>query len=83
MTKTRIPIFLIHGERDRMVPPEMSERIYHACVSPKKLWIAKKAGHLEVFYKYPREYRRRVLEFYEACENGSLVKTEKESRVGV
>lgn len=41
----RIPVLLIHGEADGLVPCEMSVRNYNACVSPKELITVPNAEH--------------------------------------
>ncbi|MDO5423942.1 MAG: alpha/beta hydrolase [Eubacteriales bacterium] len=67
VARTQIPVFLIHGEEDRVVPVRMAREIYRACASKKKLWIVKGAGHAESFYYAQEEYEQRVLEFFEEC----------------
>src|SRR6185312_341964 len=41
------PVFFIHGDRDTIVPVEMSRRLFAAAREPKALWIVPGAGHLE------------------------------------
>jgi fermentation-respiration switch protein FrsA (DUF1100 family) len=43
--RTRIPIIFIHGDTDGFVPYEMSERLFEACSSLKKLVKINGAGH--------------------------------------
>lgn len=68
VTRTKLPLLLIHGDQDRLIPSWMSKKIYDACVSKKELWIVKGADHAEAFYYDPAEYERRVKAFFEACE---------------
>jgi hypothetical protein len=42
-----IPLLLIHGGRDVVVPPWHSERLYAAAREPKELWRVPDAGHIE------------------------------------
>ena len=41
----KIPVLLIHGEADELVPVEMSWENYHACGSEKEILIVPKANH--------------------------------------
>lgn len=45
VSRTKYPILFIHGKADHFVPPEMSERAYEACTSPKTLVLIDGAGH--------------------------------------
>lgn len=64
---TRIPILLIHGEDDRFVPCEMSQKIYDACASRKRLVILPGVGHILANYVGREQYRREVARFIEEC----------------
>ncbi|VAW43181.1 hypothetical protein MNBD_CHLOROFLEXI01-1970 [hydrothermal vent metagenome] len=44
-----LPILLIHGERDRLVPVEQGRAIFTAVNQPKTLYIVPGAGHLNIF----------------------------------
>ena len=54
--KAKVPILMIHGEKDTFVPCEMCERIYVNCASPKKKLIIKGAAHAERYYKDTKAY---------------------------
>ncbi len=60
---TEIPILLIHGEDDRLVPSQMSRSIYHACRGPKQLFSVANAGHGLSFLLDPEGYTRSVRDF--------------------
>ena len=45
VTRTSIPILLIHGEDDRFVPCSMSHDTFDACAAPKRLVTVPGAGH--------------------------------------
>lgn len=59
------PVFLIHGDADRIVPVTMSEALWRAAREPKQLWIVKGAGHLECRAKAGGDYERRISRFFE------------------
>lgn len=42
---SRIPLVIIHGDTDTLVPCEMGERLFEACTSAKKLYIVPNAAH--------------------------------------
>ncbi|MCR4617180.1 MAG: alpha/beta hydrolase [Lachnospiraceae bacterium] len=45
VSRTKIPMFFIHGEKDDVVPIKETEENYRACASPKDIFISKKASH--------------------------------------
>lgn len=65
---TSIPVFIIHGEKDRFVPASMAREIYDACASGKQLWLVKDAAHAESYYVARKEYEERVLDFLKSLE---------------
>lgn len=54
------PVYLIHGERDPIIPPVHAERLYEAAAEPKRLWIAPAAGHAMAGIASPLEFISRV-----------------------
>ncbi|MCI4430651.1 MAG: alpha/beta hydrolase [Burkholderiales bacterium] len=42
-----IPLLLIHGDRDVVVPVHHSEWLYDAAQQPKEVWIVPGAGHIQ------------------------------------
>ncbi len=47
LTKIRVPVLLIHGERDRDTPASHSRRIYQELRGPKRLILVPGAGHTD------------------------------------
>ncbi len=56
-----VPLFIVHGDADRVVPPAHGERLYALAAEPKSLCIVPGAGHIQSFGS--REVRARVLRF--------------------
>lgn len=56
-----IPLLIIHGEQDPIIPAEHARRLYQAARSPKALWIVPGAGHIQTFRS--REQRERFVAF--------------------
>ena len=44
-----IPLLIVHGGRDAVIPLDMGRRIYHAANEPKTLQVVKRAGHNDLF----------------------------------
>lgn len=42
-----IPLLLIHGQGDGIVPPHHSRQLYEAAAQPKELWTVPAAGHIQ------------------------------------
>ncbi len=43
--RTRVPVFLVHGEEDHETPAAQSERVFEALAGPKRMVIVPGAGH--------------------------------------
>lgn len=64
VSKTDIPILLVHGQADDFVPIEMSRKIFNACRSKKEFFSVPGADHAMSFIKDKESYTKTVLEFY-------------------
>ena len=42
-----LPLLLIHGEADAVVPPYHAQRLYEAARVPKELWLLPGVGHIQ------------------------------------
>lgn len=40
-----LPVLIVHGAQDTVVPPEMAQRLYEAARGPKRLILVEGAGH--------------------------------------
>ncbi|MDP9142658.1 MAG: lysophospholipase [Pseudomonadota bacterium] len=56
-----IPLLLIHGERDFIVDPSHSQRLYAAAREPKSLWLIPEGTHIDAANRPP--VRARLVEF--------------------
>lgn len=65
MSRCRVPVIFIHGEADRFVPFEMSQRNYDACTAPKRLVAVKDAGHGLAYPVDCEGYLRALKDFYD------------------
>lgn len=67
VTRTRIPILLIHGSEDKYVPYEMSAAIYEKCAGQRYLEIFPGAGHGGSCVTDPVRYEKIIGSFMENC----------------
>jgi alpha-beta hydrolase superfamily lysophospholipase len=45
LSRLTLPVLIVHGTEDKIVPPEMSRRLYEAARGPKRLIMVEGAGH--------------------------------------
>ena len=64
---TCLPIILLHGEEDQLVPCHMSRQIYDACGSEKELETFPGASHGMCYLEDPQRYEAVVGGFLERC----------------
>ena len=43
--RLELPVLIVHGAQDEVVPPEMARRLYEAARGPKRLLLVQGAGH--------------------------------------
>lgn len=67
VTRTRIPILLIHGSEDQYVPWEMSGEIYEKCAGQRYLEIFPGAGHGGCCATDPVRYKKILQSFTDNC----------------
>ena len=67
IAESRLPVLVIHGEKDDFVPAAMGRKIYQAAAGEKEIWITKGAGHAESYYLHKEEYEQKVLGFFHRC----------------
>ena len=64
LAKTKIPVLLIHGDKDSQIPVSNAHELYdRANKNTTTLWIVKGADHGESLSIVKDEYRRRVTSF--------------------
>lgn len=65
LSKSKLPVVLIHGLADDFVPWEMTKRSYEACTAKKELLLVEGAEHAVSFLKAEKEYASLVTAFLE------------------
>jgi fermentation-respiration switch protein FrsA (DUF1100 family) len=62
-----IPLLIIRGQNDHMVPEASAIAFIEAAPGPKEVWYTKKGGHYNTAVEYPEEYKARVIGFLRAA----------------
>lgn len=60
---SRLPVLIIHGAEDDIVPVSMAYELYEAAPEPRELLIIEGAGHAQAVDKAPELYYNTVFEF--------------------
>lgn len=68
-----IPLLVIHGDADRIVPLRHGRALYAAAAEPKRLWVVPGGGHIEAFGRLGDVWRDRLVALMEAVlDTGAL-----------
>ena len=51
LQRLKLPVLIVHGAEDDLVPPEMAKRLYEAARGPKRLLMVEGAGHRWVAFR--------------------------------
>lgn len=78
-----VPLLLIHGDNDDVVPPSHSVRLFEKAGAPKWLWMLEGGGHTEAFTRYRAQTVPRVLAFLEYALSGDVSRLHPEDRLAV
>ena len=63
VTRTKIPVFIIHGAEDRYVPTRMGREIYQACASKNAFGLCRGRHTRKDYYVAKQEYEKKMLQF--------------------
>ncbi|MDQ8037818.1 MAG: alpha/beta hydrolase [Pedobacter sp.] len=66
-----VPLLLIAGDKDQIVPASHSQRLYEKAGSPKWLWTVPDAAHTEAFGRLRSTYAPRLLSFFDDVLNAA------------
>jgi fermentation-respiration switch protein FrsA (DUF1100 family) len=62
-----VPLLLIHGTADRVIPFHHGKELYEKAGEPKQFWEIEHGKHTEAFTTYGRQYREALVKFYKAA----------------
>lgn len=65
LAAVRLPLLVVHGDEDEIVPLEMGRRVFEAAPGPKELYVIPGAGHNDTVAVGGRDYARRLGRFIE------------------
>jgi fermentation-respiration switch protein FrsA (DUF1100 family) len=68
-----VPLLLVHGEADGIVPAHHSQRLLEQAAEPKQLWLVPQAGHIQGLRS--KEMRQRLAEFMRQHSGEQLAAT--------
>jgi hypothetical protein len=58
-----VPLLVIHGEQDQLVPTEQGRAIFATANEPKTLYTIPGAGHLNIFTVDPATFTEQMRTF--------------------
>lgn len=58
-----IPVLIVHGDSDEVIPVHHSEALFKAAREPKLLWIVPGGRHIDAFSPEHFENRKRLIDF--------------------
>ncbi|HUX90181.1 MAG TPA: alpha/beta fold hydrolase [Gallionellaceae bacterium] len=56
-----IPLLIIHGDKDKVVPLAHGQALYAAAAQPKEMWVVEGGGHIAAFRR--KEYQIKLLAY--------------------
>lgn len=75
-----VPLLLIQGDRDEVVPPSHSDRLYTKAAAPVLLWTLQGAGHTEAFGRLRASTAPRLLKFLDYALSGDPAKLDPDDQ---
>jgi hypothetical protein len=77
--RLRMPLLVVQGDRDEIVPPAQGRRLFDAAPGPKRYYAIPGAGHNDTFYVGGEAYWRVIAEFLDGVDrtthDGSRTRT--------
>lgn len=70
LARIAAPVLVVHGGRDRIVPPRMGRELYEAATGPKDWYEVPEAGHNDVFAVGGEAYFDRLAAFVREVTDG-------------
>ncbi len=66
ISKVRVPVLVIHGTRDEVIPFDLGRTLFEAAGQPKWFWAVEGAGHNDIIETAGARYQERLQAFYAA-----------------
>jgi fermentation-respiration switch protein FrsA (DUF1100 family) len=68
--RLRMPLLVVQGDRDEIVPPAQGRRLFEAAPEPKRYYAIPGAGHNDTFYVGGEAYWRTIADFLDDVKRG-------------
>ncbi len=75
-----VPLLLIAGDKDGIVPATHSQRLYEKAGAPRLLWSVPDAAHTEAFGRLRSTYAPRLLSFFDYALSGDAAALDEQDR---
>jgi uncharacterized protein len=76
MRSLQIPVLILHGETDPVVPSYMGQLLYDAAPTPKRLLLIPGKGHFSIYQAGPYSYLRAIEQFLDQELSDPLLRNE-------
>ncbi|MBF0279933.1 MAG: alpha/beta hydrolase [SAR324 cluster bacterium] len=74
-----IPLLIVHGSRDDVVPYHHGIQIFEAAREPKWMWTIENGRHIQMLSKYRSIYRDRLIAFFDrSIDSGAASSGQKQ-----
>ncbi|WP_447975030.1 alpha/beta hydrolase [Nitrospira sp. Kam-Ns4a] len=60
-----VPILVVHGDRDDLIPPDLGQQVFAAAPEPKAWYLVRGAGHNDLYQVGGAAYFQRLTRFVE------------------
>jgi alpha-beta hydrolase superfamily lysophospholipase len=64
-----IPLLVIHGEKDPVIPIDQGQSLFDKSLEPKQLWLVSEETHGDLFFIEKGAYRKKLLEYWAHLKN--------------
>jgi hypothetical protein len=58
-----IPLLVIHGQQDPVVPPQFGDDIFSKASEPKQIWRIEDGYHGDTFWRHDKVYRKKFTDY--------------------
>jgi fermentation-respiration switch protein FrsA (DUF1100 family) len=72
-----VPVLVIHGAKDKVVPLKFGEEIFRKSPEPKNIWIIPSGTHGDVFWAHEQVYRKKFVDYLDGLSASMRQPNEK------
>lgn len=69
INKIRVPLLILHGDRDEIVPYEQGKKLYEAANPPKRFYTIRGAGHNNTYFVGGTQYFETLAQFIQELDS--------------